>query len=174
MKVTVMSVLLCFLLSLAEMHAQTFPSMRFNFIILPNHSYVDFNLVGNTTDESVKCRTNLTTCNNSTLCGDWYFPNGMRLPVDSGDPDVHVYEVHKRKHVLLYRQKSPVVSGIYRCDIESKIVNNKTINGTLYAGLYTSGGQHNLMCIPILVDECVREGAGIVSIHKYNQHCPIM
>ena len=64
MKVTVMSVLLYFLLSLVEMHAQTFPFMRFNATILPNHSYVDFNLVGNITDESVRCRTNLTTCNN--------------------------------------------------------------------------------------------------------------
>ena len=148
MKVTVMSVLLCFLLSLAEMHAQTFPSMRFNATILPNHSYVDFNLVGNTTDESVKCRTNLTMCTNVSFCGDWYFPNGTRLPVDAGDSDVHVYEVHKKKYVLLRRQKSPVVSGIYRCDIESNVVNNTTINGTLYAGLYTDGGQHNLICIP--------------------------
>ena len=146
MKVTVMSVLLCFLLSLAEMHAQTFPFMKFNATILPNHSYVDFNLVGNTTDESVKCRTNLTICTNVSFCGDWYFPNGMRLPVDAGDSDVHVYEVHKRRHVQLRHQKSPVDSGIYRCDIESNIVNNESINETLYAGLYTSGGQHNLMC----------------------------
>ena len=131
MKVTVMSVLLYFLLSLVEMHAQTFPFMRFNATILPNHSYVDFNLVGNITDESVRCRTNLTTCNNVFFCGDWYFPNGTRLPVDAGDSDVHVYEVHKRRHVQLHRQMSPVVSGIYRCDIESKVVNDKTINETL-------------------------------------------
>ena len=141
MKVPIMSGLLCFFLSLVKMHAQASPTMRFNNAYLPNHSYVDFNQVGNTTDESVKCRTNLTTCNKTSLCGDWYFPNGMRLPVYSVNPDVHVYEVHKRRHVLLSRQKSPVVSGIYRCDIESKIVNNKTINETIYAGLFTSGGK---------------------------------
>ena len=157
MKVTVTSVLLCFLLRLVEVQAQMFPFMKLNMTILPNHSYVDFNLVGNTTDESVKCRTNLTTCTNISFCGDWYFPNGMRLPVDAGDSDVHVYEVHKRRHVQLRRQTSPVFYGIYRCDIESKVdlVNNKTTNETLYAGLYTSGGQYNWICISFLIDKCV-------------------
>ena len=57
MKVTVMSVLLCLLSALVEVHSQTVPYVSFMGANLTNHSYVDLTLVGNLIDanDSVQC-----------------------------------------------------------------------------------------------------------------------
>ena len=86
-----MSVLLCFLSALVEVHSQTVPYVSFMGTNLPNHSYVDLTLVGRPEDggDSVQCHTDLRTCCTSHYGpdrGDWYFPNGDRLPFPgSGD-----------------------------------------------------------------------------------------
>ena len=46
MKATVMSVLLCLLSALVEVHSQTVPYVSFMGTSLPNHSYVNLTLVG--------------------------------------------------------------------------------------------------------------------------------
>ena len=58
MKATVMSVLLCLLSALVEVHSQTVPYVSFMGTNLPNHSYVDLTLVGNALDgsDSVQCQ----------------------------------------------------------------------------------------------------------------------
>ena len=53
---------------------------------LVNHSYVDLSTVGYISDgsNSVQCHTDLRTCCSSAQGirrGDWYFPNGTRLPL---------------------------------------------------------------------------------------------
>ena len=77
--------LLSLLWSLVEVHSQTFPYVSFNGQTLANHSYVDLSLVGNdgSGSDSVQCHTDLSTCcssNQGPHRGDWYFPNGTRLP----------------------------------------------------------------------------------------------
>ena len=69
MKNTVMSVLLCLLSALVEVHSQTVPYVSFMGTSLPTHSYVDLTLVGNAVDgsNSVQCHTDLDTC-----CADAY------------------------------------------------------------------------------------------------------
>jgi len=64
-----MSVLLCLLSALVEVHSQTVPYISFMGTNLPNHSYVNLTLVGDAMDgsDSVHCHTDLSTCcNNAT------------------------------------------------------------------------------------------------------------
>ena len=134
--------LLCLLSALVEVHSQTAPYITFMGNNIPNHSYVDLNTVGETIDtNTVKCHTNLTSCCSGAQGpdrGDWYFPNGSRLPF-SGSGDV--YEGRRDRLVVLRYTGSRTTSGIYRCDIETNAVNNNSGNVSLFVGLYTSGGE---------------------------------
>ena len=133
--------LLCLLSALVEVHSQTAPYLTFMGNNIPNNSYVDFNTVGDTIDtNTVQCHTDLSTCCSGAQGpdrGDWYYPNGNRLPfLDSGD----VYEVRGAQLVGLRYTGSGGTSGIYRCDIETIVVNNDG-RETVYVGIYTSGGE---------------------------------
>ena len=110
---------------------------------LSNHSYVDLTAVGDAMDgsDSVQCHSDLSTCCNSAAggdFGDWYFPDGNRLPFsDGGD----IYERRAVQRVDLRRRNNGDTSGIYRCDIETNAVNDEDGRETVYAGLYASGGE---------------------------------
>jgi len=116
---------------------------------LPNHSYVDLNLVGYALDggDSVQCHTDLSTCCNATQGadrGDWYFPNGDRLQFS--DYPGNIYERRAAQRVDLRRSYNGDTSGIYRCTVETNAVHSddfsdNTTRETVYAGLYASGGE---------------------------------
>ena len=149
MRATMMSVLLCLLSALVEVHSQAVPYVSFMVTNLTNHSYVDLTLVGRPEDggDSVECRTDLSTCCNSTQGadrGDWYFPNGSRLQFN-GDPG-DIYQFRLAQRVDLRHRNNGDTSGIYRCDIETNAVHSDdnsdtTTRETVYAGLYASGGE---------------------------------
>ena len=157
-----MSVLLCLLLwSLVEVHSQTeFPYVSFMGVTLPNHSYVDLTLVGNPVlidgDHSVQCHTDLSTCcsgsQGPTHRGDWYFPDGNRLPFPLSS-SVGIHEARHAQQVDLRRNNndnSP--SGIYRCDIPTNAVHHETdrsVRETVYLGLYATGGEQFLLIVCI-------------------------
>ena len=154
MKATVMSVLLCLLSALVEVHSQTVPYVSFMGTNLPNHSYVDLTLVEHLVDgnDSVQCHTDLDTCCHNMSGpdrGDWYFPNGTRLKFNSDGGDI--YEVRIAQRVDLRRRNNGNTSGIYRCTIETNAVHSDesdtTTRETVYAGLYASGGEWPHMCI---------------------------
>ena len=134
--------LLCFLSALVEVHSETAPYITFMNNNIPNHSYVDFNTVGETIDtNTVQCHTDLSTCCSSDQGhdrGDWYFPDGNRLPFPSL---VNVYESRSDRLVYLRYRGSNGTSGIYRCDIETSAVTNNDGRETVYVGLYISGGE---------------------------------
>ena len=145
--------LLCLLLwSLVEVHSQTeFPYVSFMGETLANHSYVNLTLVGDpilSADEhSVQCHTDLSTCCSGSQGqhrGDWYFPNGTRLPFPSLGGGGDIIEARGAQRVELRRRNnanSP--SGIYRCDIPTEAVtdeNNFPVRETVYVGLYATGG----------------------------------
>ena len=139
----VIAPLLLYLLSaLVEVHSQTAPYLTFMGNNISNNSYVDFNTVGMGSSDYVQCHTDLYTCCTNARGpdrGDWYFPNGNRLPFPSfGD---NVYENRGVQVVVLRYTGSGGTSGIYRCDIETNAVNNNNGNETVYVGLYTSGGE---------------------------------
>ena len=139
MKATVISVLMCLQFALVEVHSQPVPYISFNGIKLPNNSYVDFNLVWEPSNVHVVCHTDLVTCCNSDQGpdrGDWFFPNGSRLPFPSAD----IFQRRTSKSVVLYRRKTtPKISGIYTCNIETSATRNDN-RESVCAGLYFSGG----------------------------------
>ena len=148
-----MSVLLCLLLwCLVEVHSQTeFPYVSFMGETLPNHAYVDLTEVGDDNGDpgnTVRCHTDLDTCcssNQGQHRGDWYFPDGTRLPF-SGLGDT--YEAREAQQVdIRHRNYADSPSGIYRCDIPTNAVhdeNDISVRETVYVGLYATGGNVRL------------------------------
>ena len=142
--------LLCLLWPIVN--CQSFPYVSFYGQTLANHSYVDLSLVGDDSSgsNSVQCITDLRTCCSGAEGGhrgDWYFPDGNRLPFSRD-----IYENCGSERVALSRRNnadSPV--GIYRCDIPTRAVHRDTDNSvraTVYVGLYTaSGGMFHVLAM---------------------------
>ena len=131
--------------------SQTFPYVSFLGQTLANHSYVDLSLVGRDYYGGVQCHTDLTTCcsgGQGVHRGDWYFPNGNRLPFSNEESDI--YEVRVSQRVDIHRRSSatsPV--GIYHCDIPTEAVHDDddiSIRAAVYVGLYPASG--GMYCSP--------------------------
>ena len=139
--------LLSVLWSLVEVHSQTFPYISFNGQTLANHFYLDLSLVGNDSSgsDSVQCHTDLSTCcsgEQGPHRGDWYFPNGTRLPFP-GNGGIFQTRWHKTVY-LRHRSHVTSATGIYRCDIPTNTVfgyDDTSVRDTVYVGLYTAGGK---------------------------------
>ena len=132
---------------LAEIYCQTtFPYVSFMGLTLANHSYVNLSTVRNDYDSAVHCHTDLSTCcsgNQGRHRGDWYFPDGTRLPFFGG-----TYEGRGAQRVYLHRITDTKPSGIYRCGIPTNAVHHTTTNSvraTVYVGLYEGNrGKYSL------------------------------
>ena len=86
--------------------------------------------------DAVLCITNLTACCkapytgiNGSAIGNWFFPNGTRVPSQGIEWDF--YRVRKQMVVDLNRRRGGV-DGIYRCEIPY----SASINQTIYIGVY--------------------------------------
>ena len=109
--------------------------------IYQNNSIVTLEDIGNNSDAAL-CMTNFTTCCrnpytgiNGSAIGNWYFPNGTRVPSHGWQWDF--YRVRKQMVVDLNRKRGGV-DGIYRCEIPD----SASINQTIYIGVYgTSTGE---------------------------------
>ena len=153
---TIPLLVLSLLLSLVEeVHCQqTFPYVSFGLTgqALADHSYVDLSRVGNTSDnsDSVVCHTDLGTCcsgSQGPYRGDWYFPNGTRLPLSGRS--VPIGESRRAQSVVIRRTNATGPTGIYRCDIPTNAVHDYDrddirVRDTVYVGLYTAGGGTNI------------------------------
>ena len=148
MKATLSCVLLCLLWSLVEVQSQTeYPYISFNGTTLPNHSYVDLSQVGGDRDNNtVDCHTDLSTCcrtEQHSPRGDWFFPNGKRLPFFNESGDI---QESLRPQVIHIRRINTAIngpSGIYHCFIGTNAVhdnNDPSVGEAVYVGLYGSGG----------------------------------
>ena len=146
-----MSELLCLLLwSLVEVHSQTeFPYVSFMGETLLNHSYVNIRDVGGPNNHDrihdIVCHTDLATCCSSREGfhrGDWYFPNGTRLPLPGG---AHIFEARTTQRVGLrhtynrFLSNSPSLSGIYRCAIQTND-SDISVREKVFVGVYATGG----------------------------------
>ena len=143
---------LLFLLSLVEVHCQqTFPYVSFMGQTLVNHSYVNLSTVRDDYD-SIQCHTDLGTCCSGPQGihrGDWYFPNGTRLPF-SGDM-YEAYEARGAQRVELRRTTATGPTGIYRCDIPTNAVHDDSdisVRDTVSVGLYPADGMYVFMRDP--------------------------
>ena len=150
-KFVVVVVVVAILWSLGQ--SQTFPYVSFMGQTLVNHSYVDLSLVrrdingsgslvrngSNNSSEIVQCHTDMKNCCSSaqgSYRGDWYFPNGTRLPFPG---DGEIFESRGAQRVYLRYKSGISPSGIYRCDIPTNAVHhtsNNSVRDTVYVGLY--------------------------------------
>ena len=132
-----MSLILYFLWSLVEVHSQTAPYVSFMNETLSNNTYaVNPYLVGNEGGSSVQCHTNLVTCCSKAEGGDrgdWYFPNGERLPFSGLD---NIYEARGDRRVELRRRYlfTDMPAGLYQCEIAVQGLMNISLNVGVYTG----------------------------------------
>ena len=135
---------------------QTVPYVSFMGQTLADHFYVDISQVGNDVTggtDTVQCHTDLGTCchrDQGSHRGDWYFPNGTRLPFPSNNNPPPIFENRQAQRVDIRRNSGTGPTGIYRCDIETTAVHDNDMRETVYVGLYTSDGgkvYHGCHCL---------------------------
>ena len=103
--------------------------------------------MGSDNANGVQCHTDLNTCCSKPQGddrGDWYFPNGIRLPFPG---PVNLYETRGAQVVVLRYRGSGGTSGIYHCDIETNAVNDDDGRESVYVGLYISGGEESVLYV---------------------------
>ena len=91
-------------------------------------------------DTALLCMTNFTACcrpppftgENRSVLGNWFFPNGTKVP--SGGRQLDFHRTRGRSVVRLNRRRGGV-AGIYRCEIPDSM----NVTQTLYIGVYTAG-----------------------------------
>ena len=93
--------------------------------------------MGTSENDSVQCHTDLKLCcsgSHGPHRGDWYFPDGTRLPFFSGVMN----ERRGAQRVDLHQTSATGPTGIYRCDIPTDDVQDTYISlrDTVYVGLY--------------------------------------
>ena len=102
-----------------------------------NNSLVTLDDIGEG-DNALLCLTDLTACCRpfytnairSLLLGNWFFPNGTRVPSSSSPWDFHRTRDHMR--VRLHRRRGGE-EGIYHCLIPDAM----NVTQTIYIGLYS-------------------------------------
>ena len=118
-------------------NTQTFPYVSYMGQTLANHGYVNLSLVE---EYNFHCHTDLATCCSGAQGphrGDWYFPDGTRLPISGS-----VFEARGNEVVDLIRESGPLPSGMYRCEIPTSAIHDDTDSSArdiVYVGLYSQG-----------------------------------
>ena len=91
-------------------------------------------------DDALLCRTDLRNCcqttqNGSRALGNWFFPNGNRVPSDTtaNGTQWDVYRNRGTSVVRLNRRREGE-EGIYRCEIPDTL----NVTQTIYIGVYTA------------------------------------
>ena len=74
--------------------------------------------------------------------GDWYFPDGTRLPFSGDGGDIYEFRGDQRVDIRR-RNNANSPTGIYRCDIPTNAVHDDddiSVRDTVYVRLYTASG----------------------------------
>ena len=89
-------------------------------------------------DDALLCVTNLTACCrppytgvNGSVIGNWFFPNGTRVPsVSKG------WDFNRKRGLMVVRlnRQRGGVEGIYRCVIPDSM----NVNQSIYIGVYSA------------------------------------
>ena len=89
-------------------------------------------------DTALLCRTTLDTCcrypytiKNMFMFGNWFFPNGSKVPTVVNLEDF--YRTRDQSVIYLHRRRGGV-EGIFRC----KIPDSMNVTQTIYIGVYTA------------------------------------
>ena len=104
-----------------------------------NNSCVALEDIGEGDNNSLLCVTNQTACckppytdQNGSAKGNWYFPNGTKVPSSSEPSDF--YRTRSQMVVRLNRRRGGE-DGIYHCEIPDSM----DVNQNIYIGVYTAG-----------------------------------
>ena len=83
-------------------------------------------------DDALLCRTTLDTCCRYPYnVGNWFFPNGTRVPTLVNQSDFY----RKRGQMVIYlNRRRGGVDGIYCCEIPD----SKNVFQTIYIGVYSA------------------------------------
>ena len=85
--------------------------------------------------EALLCMTDLTACCRSSyvsgLVGNWFFPNGTRVPSSGAQWDFH--RTRGQSAVFLHRRRGGV-NGIYSCVIRDAM----NLTQIIYIGMYSA------------------------------------
>ena len=82
-------------------------------------------------DDALLCITNQTACCRNPAIGNWFFPNGSRVPSSGNQWDI--YRTRGQMVVHMHRRRGGV-EGIYRCEIPDAV----NVTQTLYIGVYSA------------------------------------
>ena len=102
-----------------------------------NNSIVTLNNIGEG-DDALLCITNLTTCcrppytgDNVSVIGNWFFPNGTRVPNSNDNWNFHRSRLQMVVHLNRGRGG---MEGIYRCEIPDAM----NVTQTMCIGVYNA------------------------------------
>ena len=105
-------------------------------------------------DDALVCRTNLTACClppytgvNGSALGNWFFPNGSRVPGHGGDAWKQDFYRTRGQMVVRMHCRRGGVEGIYCCEIPDTF---GFIIQTLYIGVYSSSTGEWYVYTPVL------------------------
>ena len=103
-------------------------------------------------DDALLCRTNQTACCRAPYTGEmgpalgnWFFPNGSRIPSASG-MNLDISRTRGRMVVSMNHRRGGV-EGIYRCEIADTF---GFIIQTLYIGVYSANTGEWYVYTPVL------------------------
>ena len=103
----------------------------FNGTTYQNNSLVTREDIGEGDDDGLLCMTDLTACCRQHTIGNWFFPNGTRVPSSGKQWDFH--RNGGQMVVLLHRMRGGE-DGVYRCEIPDAL----NVTQTIYIGVYTT------------------------------------
>ena len=111
-----------------------------------NNSIVTLEDIGEGSD-ALFCMTDVTDCCQPHLgraLGNWFFPNGTRVPSSGNQWDFH--RTRGQSVVRLQRRRGGA-DGIYHCVIPVPQSDAEDVNQTIFIGVYTaSTGESSLAC----------------------------
>ena len=89
-------------------------------------------------DDALFCMTNQTACcrppytgGNGSVFGNWFFPNGTRVPSSGSQWDFYR---NRGQMVVRMNRRRDGVEGIYRCEIPDAM----NVTRTVYIGVYSA------------------------------------
>ena len=121
-------------------HPQTFPYVSYMGETLANHGYVNLSLLEDDGIHNFRCHTDLAVCCSNVQGphrGDWYFPDGNRLPFSGV-----ISEARGDRVVDLVPGSGSLQSGVYCCYIPTGAVHDDKddlVRDVVYVGLYSEG-----------------------------------
>ena len=132
-------------------------------------------------DDALLCITSLIACCKAPYTGvmgpslgNWYFPNGTRVPsvIRTSGEGWDIYRTGDQMVVRMNRRRGGV-DGIYRCD-------SLNVTQTIYIGVYSASTGEWFMFTPVLCStaasscrrvKCDRQHFGVEFIWSQMSHC---